>query len=132
MTVKMRKQYQVIVCEIMNLIIELLNVVYVAKTVPTDYRTDNRKHERGRDDHANINNANDHITDNGSKSTYKVFWGMLGVAILVGIIAIACFYGSGFLYEGTCVFSYYYFLLTVTSKLHMGMPRHFQVQTLYE
>ena len=112
---KMRKQYQVIVCEILNSIIILLNVVYVAKTVPTDYRTDNRKHERGRDDHAPVNNGNNHITDNGSKSTYKVFWErMLAGAILVGIIAIACFYGPGFLYEGTCVFSYYYFLLTVT------------------
>ena len=110
---KMRKQYQVIVCEIMNLIIILFNVVYIAKTVPIDCRTGNRKHERGRDDHAPADNANDHIIDNGSKSTYKCFWGMLGGAILVGIIAIACFYGPGFLYEGTCVSSYY-FLLTVT------------------
>ena len=105
---KMKKEYQVIVCEIMNLII---NVVYIANTVPTD---DSRENERGRDDHTPVNNGNDDITDNGSKSTYKVFWGMLGCTILVGIIAIACFYGPGFLYEGTCVFSYYCFLLIVT------------------
>ena len=112
---KMRKQYQVIVCEIMNLIIILFNVVYIAKTTLTNYRTDNRKTEHDRDDHAPVNNANNDIIDNGSKSTDKFSWGrMFAVAILVGIIGIACFYGIGFLYEGTCVSSYYYFLLTVT------------------
>ena len=110
----MRKQYQVIVWEIMNLIIILFNVVYIAKTTPSDYRNGSGRNERGRDDHAPVNIANDHITDNGSKSTYKVFCRrMIAGAILVGIIGIACFYGPGFLYQGTCVSSYY-FLLIVT------------------
>ena len=97
----------------MNLIM-LFNVVYIGKTVPFEYRTDNRENESVRDDHANVNNANNHTTDNGSKSNSKFFWGMLGGAIIVGIIAFAWIYGPGFLYEGTCVFSYYYFMLIVT------------------
>ena len=40
---KMRKQQQVSICEIMNLIIILINAVLIVYTTPTDSRNDNEK-----------------------------------------------------------------------------------------
>ena len=92
------------VCEIMNLIIELLNVVFIARTTPTDCRNDNGKNEHDKGGHFSVKSANGHIVDKGSKSTYTCFWmSILGGSLLIVFIAIS--FGSYVpgLNEGTCV-----------------------------
>ena len=117
---KMRKQQQVSICEIMNLIIILINAVLIAYTTPTDSRNDNVKKEDDRDGHFSMRNANGHIVNKDNKSICKVLGGtMLTGTVVVGIIAIVFFYGPGlkFPFEGTCASNFpviITFLFTVT------------------